>query len=496
MSVSKVKTFRNIIHASFTKGITLLCTAITTMVVARSLNASDYGLVGFATIIIGFLMQFNDMGLQRAAIRRPVLEGNSLQTAFTLKATLSVIAFVIALLIAPFGRQFLDHPSTGNVIRILALNFLVSTIGFAPRVVLSREMNYRALMLPAVVGAMFECIVAVVLIRSGWSYWAVVIADVAGTAATGLSIHFVRPTSTHMQIDWADAREYLRFGLPLLGGGILIFILLNVDNFLVSTSMGSAQLGYYALAFTWSTFICMLLNETVNVVLLPALSSKQADVAAMRRWYLKTIELTGFIGVIANTALLANAYWFLVTFLGKGSGKWLPAQTALEILCVYGVVRAITVPIGICITVRGQTDLLLRANILAGAVEIALLVLALRAGRIDLVAVAVLVAYLTQAAVFVPYLRREFSIGLRELISKVWPVAPAMAIGALVTSLLPAQYGSTFVALAMRGLFTASVVALTHGLFSGFRCFHETRELIAPHYRRVGNSTRLPSVAS
>jgi O-antigen/teichoic acid export membrane protein len=496
MTTSKAKTFRSVLYACFTKGITLFCTAITTMVVARSLSASDYGLVGFATIIIGFLLQFTDMGLGRAVIRRSVLEDHSLQTAFTLKAVLSLAAFVIALLIAPFGRRFLDHPSTANVIRILALNFLVSTIGFSSRVGLTREMNYRALMIPSVVGAMVECVVAVILIRMSWSYWAVVIADVAGTAATGLSMRFVKTIPTRLRIDWTDAREFLRFGLPLFGSGVLIFILLNVDNFLVSTGMGSAQLGYYALAFTWSTFICMLLNETVNVVLLPALSGMQSDAGAMRRWYLKTIELTGFIGVIANTALLANAYWFLVTFLGRGSGKWLPAMTALEILCVYGVIRAITVPIGVCITVRGQTGLLLRANLIAGAIEIGLLILALRTRRLDLVAAAVLVAYVTQAAVYLPYLRREFAISTRALIDRLWPIAPAMIVGTLATSLLPAQYGSTFFGLAVRGLFTACVVAITHGVFSRFRCFHEARELIVPQYRRAINDSRLTSVAS
>jgi len=471
-------------YASCTKGLTLLCTAITTLVVARNLSASDYGLVGFATIIIGFLLQFTDMGLQRAAIRRPALEAGSLQTAFTLKAVLSVMAFGIAMLIAPFGRHFLDHPATGNVIRILALNFLLSTIGFAPRVSLSREMNYRALMMPAVVGALLECIVAVILIRSGWSYWAVVIADVVATAATGISLHFVKSVPINLRID------------PVDGSGVLIFILLNVDNFLVSTNLGSAQLGYYALAFNWSTLICMLLNETVNVVLLPALSTMQTDLPAMRRWYLKTVELTGFTGVIANTALLANSYWFLVTFLGRGTDKWLPAQMALQVLCVYGVIRAITVPIGICITVRGQTDLLLRANILAGAIEIGLLLIALRTRKIELVAVAVLVAYLTQSAVFLPYLRREFSITVRELVYKVWPVLPAAAAGTFATSLLPIGYGKTYFGLVLRVVFTASVAAITHGLCSRFSCFHEARELITPHFRRASNGSRLPSVVS
>ena len=124
MSISKASTFRNVVYASLTKGSTLLCAGVTTMVVARNLTASDYGVVGFATIVIGFLLQFTDMGLLRARGRRPALHPNSLQTAFTLKTILGCSAFVVALLIAPFARHFLDHPATGNVIRILSLKFM------------------------------------------------------------------------------------------------------------------------------------------------------------------------------------------------------------------------------------------------------------------------------------------------------------------------------------------------------------------------------------
>src|SRR5580700_4638405 len=105
MTISKVKTFRNIIYTGFTKGITLVCVAVTTTVVARNLSAKDYGLVGFAAIIITFLFQFSEMGLIHAAVRRPVLQTRSLQTVFTLKTVLGSSAFVAALIIAPFARH-------------------------------------------------------------------------------------------------------------------------------------------------------------------------------------------------------------------------------------------------------------------------------------------------------------------------------------------------------------------------------------------------------
>ena len=63
MTISKAKTFRNIIYTSFGKGLTLFCFALTSMVVGRNLTPADYGVLGFAGIIIGFLSRFSDMSV-------------------------------------------------------------------------------------------------------------------------------------------------------------------------------------------------------------------------------------------------------------------------------------------------------------------------------------------------------------------------------------------------------------------------------------------------
>jgi O-antigen/teichoic acid export membrane protein len=485
MTFSKAKTFRNIIYTSFGKGLTLFCVALTSMVVARNLTPADYGVLGFAGIIIGFLSRFSDMGVGSAVIRRPELDRHHLETALTLKIVLSAGAFAGALLIAPFAWHLFDHPATCNVIRILALTFLVSTIGFVPQVMLTREMNYRALVLPGVVGAIVQCVLAVTLVLHGWSFWSVIVANVCSTLASGIVLQLIKRVFVRLRFDWTDAREYLQFGIPLFGTGVLVFVIFNLDNFLVGTSMGSTQLGYYALAFTWGSFICGLLSETVNTVLFPAFSAIQHDPVAVRRWYLKTVDLVAFIATVANVALLANTHFFLVTFLGGGTGKWLPAEVALRILCVYGILRAMTEPLGPCTMARGDTKVLLRANLLIGVVEILLLILGLRSGRIAWIAVAVLAAYACAAFTLLPYLRREFSIGAKDLIAQAWPVVPAALVGYMVTSFLPASFGTTIITLATRGLVTASTVALTHGLCTKFRCFHEAGGMISKSFSEL-----------
>ncbi len=485
MTTPKARIFRNVLYTSLTKGTSLVCIAVTSSVVARNLTPSDYGVVGFAGIIIGFLSHFSDLGVASAAIRQPTLDQQSLRTAFTLKIILSSGAYIAALLIAPFAHRFFAHPATGNVIRVLALDFLVSTIGFMSVVTLMREQNYRALVIPGVASSVTRTILAVTLILYGWRYWAVVLADVGANLAGGVVLQFVKKISVGLHFDWPDTREYLHFGIPLLGGGMLVFLVMNLDNFLVGSRMGATQLGYYALAFTWGSFICGLLYDTVHNVLFPAFSAIQHDPASIRRWYLKTVDLVGFVAVVANASLLANTHFFLVTFLGKGTGKWLPAAAALQILCLYGIVRTVTEPLGNCIMVLGKTRTLMYAAGLAGAVELLLLLSVLRTGRIVLVAAAVFVAYVTQALIYVPFLRRYLGISIGDIAAQLWPAIPAVIGGYVLTALLPASLGGTIFTLACRVLFTALVVATIQGLCTGFRFFQEAGSVISQNLARA-----------
>jgi len=482
---TKTKTFRNIAYASFGKVTTLICVAATSSVVARNLSPSDYGVLGFAGIIIAFLAHFSDIGIGSAAIRRASLDEKDLHTAFTLKILLSFGAFLIAFLMAPFVHYIFAHPAIGNVIRVVAANFLISGIGFMPMVILSREQNFRALSRPQIAGAVVRCIVAIVLVLHGWKYWAVIFADLTATLATALVMQWSSEIPLRFHFDRTAMREYLRFGLPLFGTGLLVLSLFNMDNFLVGSAMGSDKLGYYALAFTWGSFVCVLLADTVNNVLLPAFSAIQNDLVAMRRWYLKTVDLVAFVAVVANTTLLANAHVFLVTFLGKGSEKWLPAALSLEILCLYGIIRAVIEPLGNCIMALGQTGLLLRANTLAGIVEVILILSVLRFGRIDLVAGSVLIAYATQAIVYLPYIRRSMGVTSGELGGLLWPVIPALVGGYIITQLIPDSIGGTIVTLACRGMFTMLVVALIHGVCTRFRCLQEARGMILQNFARL-----------
>jgi len=471
--------FRGISWASGTRLFGLLLQMASAAVIARYLASGDIGLIGFAGIFIAFLSRFTNFGIEAAIIQRGQLDRNVLTTAFTLQGALAVTAFVASLMIAPFGQVLIGHEGASGVIVALGSIFLINILGFLPTCLLTRELNYGRLSLAQASRALSRGMLVIGLVLLGFRYWGIVIADIVAAIVFLLSLGRAHRWVLRPRFDKNAARALLNFAAPIFACNLLVFALFNADNFAIGAVLGATMLGYYVIAFNWGSMICGLLYETVNSVLFPAFSKIQNNIDEMRHLYLKTLERVGFVAVLVNTCLLASAHDFLVVFLGKGSDKWLPAVTCLQVLCVYGMLRALTEPLANVMLALGRTRTLFTANVVATLIELGLMAPALYWYGINGVAVLVLVAYGAQLWLFVPFVVRQLSMRLRELLAIVLPLAIAGGVSVYVTSLV-LSHGSevSWLSLALRIFVTATTVTLVHGFLSSFRLFRDAVEIV------------------
>ena len=125
----------------------------TSAILARNLGADDYGVVGIAMIVIGFLGRFSDIGMTAALVQRPRIDERVLETAQTLNLILAAVLFACALAAAPFMAVVFKNYAVPQVVSVLACSLLISAIGFLPSALLTREMRFAALRIPFVTGA-------------------------------------------------------------------------------------------------------------------------------------------------------------------------------------------------------------------------------------------------------------------------------------------------------------------------------------------------------
>lgn len=476
----KRRTLGNMALTGAARVVTLLVQLGANVVLARSLSSVDYGIVGYAQIFISFLSLVSEFGLNSAAIQRQQLSVAALHTGFTLRMLLGLIAFGLALALAPWCAQLLGEPAVADVIKLLAVGFLINGLAFVPSVLALRALDYPKFTGAQVIGSLVNAGVTVWMALNGFAFWSIVVANVASIAASALVLNLLIRQRVRPMLDRESTRHYAKFGSALFVSWVLTFIIMNLDNLVIGTLLGSTTLGYYALAFGWGTKLCEMLGSVVNSVLFPTFAKIQSDIPRLRAAYLKSLELVAFLAVAGYVTLFGVSGDFVRHLLGAGTDKWQPALGALRILCVYGLIRTVLEPVGSVVMAIGGIPVLVRANLLAAIVKGVLIYPALLNFGIEGVAGVVTLSYAAQYLVFLPALKKHLGLGLLDFLAPQWRPLLSGAIALVALSLLRGAgwVPAGAVAFWLGASLCVVVYAATFGLLSRGAAYRELYDVV------------------
>lgn len=455
-----------IANTTLTKGMLVAIQFGVMTLLARELSEGDYGVVGFATVIISLLQRINSLSLPTALIQAKHLDQTVLDTGASLNLVVSVLAFLVAQACAPLAGILLESPEAVGVVRLLALQFLLAPAGFLQLAVLTREMKFGSLRRAFVTGNLVRGAVQVTLALTGWRYWSIAIGALAGFFVGQMILMIGTPMRWRFRIDRPTARQLLHVGVPLTLAGLVTFGLLNADNFVIGSMLGKDLLGQYTIAFIWATFSCTLLAEMVQSVLMPHFARLQGSPSAMRSTLLRALGPVACVAGLMAAGLFVLTDVLLIDVLGDGTDKWAPAADILRLLCAYSVVRAITETLANPILALGDSKTLLRANLYAAVAEILLLPLAVSWLGLMGAAIVVSVAYLTQWALYLPYLRARLEVTPRDLATTLLPVLVATAGSAACGWLVPLDGEHRLVMAVVRGCVVVATFLVIHEVAS------------------------------
>src|SRR5205807_3254386 len=131
--------------------------------------------------------------------------------------------------------------------------------------------------------------------------------------------------------DRRQARELMRFGLPLAGASLLVFGMLNIDYVVTGHVLGAFELGLYLQAFNLASWPVNMFSTVVRRVSLAAFARVQHDPAGRQQVLAQftTLLAAATLPVCALLGLLALPV--VSTLYGQ---QWVNATGALEFLVV------------------------------------------------------------------------------------------------------------------------------------------------------------------
>lgn len=364
-------------------------------ILGRLLSPSDFGLMGVALVLLGWLDYFTQTGISAALIQRPGSIGAYLDAAWTIQILRGAGLAAIIAAVAPLWARFFDAPSAADVIRLAALVPLLRAFVNPAVVYLRKEVDFRREVLWRLSGVTAGLVVAIPAALAWRNVWALVASVVAAQAVETVCSYWIQPYRPRLRADAVQIRELFRLGRWFFWSNIVSFVGLQLDSLGVGKILGATALGFYQMAHQLAFLPMSQLGAHVQGVIFPAFS-KLAAAVDLRRALFRTLILvsSAVIPVALFLTLFADPLVLLV--LGE---KWRPIVPVVKTLGWAGAAAALTKVTASLLHAAGRPELQVRASAQETLVLAALLYPLMKAFGMSGAALALLVAALWSLAV-------------------------------------------------------------------------------------------------
>jgi O-antigen/teichoic acid export membrane protein len=402
-------------------------TAALSLLLARILGPSSFGLVAIATIYILFMQ----MVLQQIApsiIQRDDLQSAHIDSAFWLVLAMTVvISGVSVALSGPFAA--LNRTPDLQPI-IIALSLLVPLEGLVvvQEALLRRRMEFRSLAVRELVAAGIGGIVGIVMAFRGAGAWALVWQQLTNQVVGTIVLWSVSNWRPRLRFSWSHTRELLGFSVGSFLANLASFVNVRSDAILIGLFFGPLAVGVYRLASRFTEIFVDFLSRSMMQVAFPELSRLQKDVRAFGDRMFEIMSQSGLLTIPA-LGILAGCAGQLERLFGP---EWHGVAPTLRLLCIAAAVKALSLISSAGLQAIGRPHVLAMLSWLAGIVSAVSLVavgLPLRRSSLDvqvsgMAASRVALFVLVIGPVFVVVIDRCCGLGARRLLGAI--VGPAL----------------------------------------------------------------------
>ncbi|MFD4957926.1 lipopolysaccharide biosynthesis protein [Microbacterium sp. NPDC058389] len=309
-----------------------------TMVLARLLDQSDFGLVAMIMAIVGVADLVRDFGLTGAILQSRDLtsrQWSGLLWFSTLLGTVLMIGVAVAapLIAALYGEERLIMLTIA-----IAPTLLVNGLAMPMQAAVQRRLQFGTLAMIDVVSMAVGVALSIVAALLGWGVWSLVVLAGAGQVYRLVALWIAaRPRFGRPRIG-RDIRPFVSTGGSIFGVQLLNYAARNLDNVIIGQQLGPAALGQYSRAYALFLLPQQQLTAPLGRVALPVLSRLQDDGERYRRYVRSALAVIGYLALPAYAVAAAVAHPLMLVLLGPG---WDAAADAFALLSIAGVAQAV-----------------------------------------------------------------------------------------------------------------------------------------------------------
>jgi O-antigen/teichoic acid export membrane protein len=307
-------------------------TPIVFIALAAFLQPSDFGLLAAATVVISFVQLFVYTGLGPALIQHKVSDiGPAANAAFWVNLILGVVLFLVLELLAPLIAGIFHEQALVPIIRVLSPQVILAAATSVQLCLLTRDFEFKRLMLARLVSAFFPGIISIALAWRGYGVWSLVFGSLVAAVLNAAVTWFGCPWKPSLRVDRAAVQPLLHFGGWNLLENVATWFLLWGDSLIVGSFLGVDELGVYRVACSIALVLFTVVFNPVISILYPYLSRLSGDFVALRDVFTKLSRLVTALALPMALGLLILAPQTVPLVFGN---RWMGLGLVLSIVAL------------------------------------------------------------------------------------------------------------------------------------------------------------------
>jgi O-antigen/teichoic acid export membrane protein len=394
----------------------------------RWLTPADYGVLGMAATVSGFLGVIGDSGMTNAVMRLPQIDDAAEATAFWLSLIGGAALTLVAAIAAPILAWFYKNSSITWISFVLAFTFLLGSPMRVSLAKLSRAMRFREITLINMVVTTLALALTVALAMRGFGVWALVAQGVSVFVLQSLMVMVASPPKMRLRLWSRDrARDLSHVASRLSGFSLSITIGRALDNILAGRFLGSSALGFMGMGMKLVFLPVERLGGAMYSVFLPAAVELGDDARQAQAFKAAARLILMVVGPFSlGTVAIAPE---IVALLPP---RWFGLEPVLRIYALTSLFSPISYLAMSVLVAHGRAGSLLRAAIAFIPMCWAAAILGVISGSVVGMVAAWSFSIVIGTVVFVWLVYRRLSLGADFWTAMLAPVSASLLMACLV----------------------------------------------------------------
>ncbi len=176
---------------------------ITSIILARLLLPEDFGLVGMAFIIIGFLNILKDLGTSAAIIQKGDVEDKLLSSVFWLNIIFGISVTALLIILSKYICILFNDNRVGPILNVLSFSFFITSLGNVHQAILEKSLQFKKLAKIEILATSIGSLLGIMSALWGFKVWSLVIQSLSTILINSILLWYFERWHPHYFIKYS-----------------------------------------------------------------------------------------------------------------------------------------------------------------------------------------------------------------------------------------------------------------------------------------------------